>query len=265
MSIKSISSVAQECKQELPSEFYTCFECLGKGEVSQGSYSHLCHICKGKGKLDHSHKYVQRLIELFSKHSDLIVKKEDSIFEEMKVEEPKRKNSFDIDRNYDVIVSEITKKERVELNKLFTMRFEIKNVGQDWLQKEIQVIESGKTEGKRVTALKSGDQMQVDVGPFVCKNDNVLEKTYSLFYKEGNELVRFGHKFGFSVRGAKRVDIKKNESAQKEKEKLRYLKTISGSTKSEEYLGLKLKSLGIDLLNLAIDEESLVEIIKQIN
>ena len=39
---------------------------------------------------------------------------------------------------------------------------------------------------------------------------------------------------------------------------------MSGSTKSVEYLGLKLKSLGIDILNLEIDEESLIEIVKQI-
>ena len=106
--------------------------------------------------------------------------------------------------------------------------------------------------------------MMVDVGPFVCKNDNVLEKTYSLFYKDGDDLVRFGHKFGFSVRGAKRIDLKKNNSAEKEKEKLRDLKAISQSKKSEEYLGTKLKSMGIDLLEPAIDEESLIDIIKQI-
>ena len=144
------------------------------------------------------------------------------------------------------------------------MRFEIKNVGQDWENKEFQVIECGKTQGKRVSALKSGDKMQVDVGPFVCKDENVLEKTYSLFYKEGEELVRFGHKFGFSVRGAKRAEIFKNDSVQKEKERLQDLKSVSGSTKSVEYLSLKLKSLGIDLLNLEIDDEGLIEIIKQI-
>jgi hypothetical protein len=90
------------------------------------------------------------------------------------------------------------------------MRFEIKNNGEDWPKEEVQVIESGQSQGKRVTSLKGGDQMQVDVGPFVCKNEHILEKTYSLFYKEGNEMIRFGHKFGFSVRGAKRAEIKKN-------------------------------------------------------
>ena len=266
MSIRSISSVAQENKQELPSEFYICYECLGKGQVIESSFHHLCNICKGKGKLDHSHKYVQRIKELLSKDikTECIKKEEESMFEELKMEEPKRKNSYEINRNYEVLVSEVTKKEKVELNKLFTMRFEIKNVGQDWEEKDIQVIESGKTEGKRVSALKRGDKMLVDVGPFACKNDNVLEKTYSLFYKDGDELVRFGHKFGFSVRGARRMDIKKNESAEKEKEKLRDLKAISGSPKSEEYLGMKLKSLGIDLLEPAIDEESLIDIVKQI-
>lgn len=106
--------------------------------------------------------------------------------------------------------------------------------------------------------------MLVDVGPFVCKDENAVEKTYSLFYKEGEELIRFGHKFGFSVKGVKKSEIVKNDSIEKERQQLRDLKSISGSTKSEEYLSLKLKSLGINLLELEIDEESLIEIVKQI-
>jgi len=39
---------------------------------------------------------------------------------------------------------------------------------------------------------------------------------------------------------------------------------MSGSTKSEEYLSIMLKSMGIDLNHLAIDDESLYEIINQI-
>ena len=265
-SIQSISEVSQECKQDLPSEFYICYECLGKGQVIESSRIHLCTICKGKGKLNQNHKYVQRLQELFLKKVEPVEnKKEESMFEEMKIEEPKRKNSIgEYDKNYDVIVSEMTKREKAPLNKLFTMRFEIKNVGKDWKQKEIQVIECGKTQGKRVSALTSGDKMMVDVGPFICKDESALEKTYSLFYKDGEDLVRFGHKFGFSVRGAKRADIFKNDSVEREKEKLKELKSVSGSSKSEEFLGLKLKSLGIDLLNLELDEESLIEIVKQI-
>jgi len=39
---------------------------------------------------------------------------------------------------------------------------------------------------------------------------------------------------------------------------------MSGSAKSEEYLTIKLNSMGIDLNNLTIDYESLYEIINQI-
>lgn len=66
--------------------------------------------------------------------------------------------------------------------------------------------------------------MYVEFGPFVCKNENILEKTYSLFYKDGDELVRFGHKFGFTVRGVKKVDIVKNDTFEKERERIRDLK-----------------------------------------
>lgn len=106
--------------------------------------------------------------------------------------------------------------------------------------------------------------MHVEFGPFVCKTDNVLEKTYSLFYKEGDELIRFGHKFGFSVRGAKKLGLVKNDSFEKEREKIEVLKAISGSKKSEEFLSLKLKSLGINLLDTDLDDESLIDIINQI-
>ena len=106
--------------------------------------------------------------------------------------------------------------------------------------------------------------MMVELGPFVCKTDNILEKTFSLFYKKDDQFIRFGHVFGFSVRGVKKTEIKKNDSIDKERERVRDLKMITGSSKSEEYLSLKLKSLGIDLLNLTIDDESLIEIVKQI-
>ena len=86
VSIRSISSVANEVKEELPSEFYVCYECLGKGQVYQGSFSYLCNICKGKGRLDHNHKYVQRLNQLFKCSEVVLKKQEESIFEEIKVE-----------------------------------------------------------------------------------------------------------------------------------------------------------------------------------
>lgn len=59
-------------------------------------------------------------------------------------------------KNYEVLVSELTKKEKVEMNKLFTMRFEISNIGPNWTHEHIEVIDSEQQKGKRVSALKSG-------------------------------------------------------------------------------------------------------------
>lgn len=107
--------------------------------------------------------------------------------------------------------------------------------------------------------------MVIELGPFVCKNESILEKTYSLCYTEGKELIRFGHKFGFSVKGMKKGEIKKNDRLLQEKERIQDLKKMSGSNKSEEYLGMKLKSLGIDIMDLQMDEELLFELIRQMN
>ena len=138
------------------------------------------------------------------------------------------------------------------------MKFEIQNNGEDWNHDHIEIIEAGQKSGKRLSTLKKGGKMTVDVGPFMCKNEDLLEKTYSLYYKDGEEMIRFGHKFGFTVRGVKRGEMKKNVKTEQEREKIRDLKVISGSLKSEEYLNLKLKSLGIDVLNLQMDDESIV-------
>ena len=61
-----------------------------------------------------------------------------------------------MDHSFEVIVAEVNKKEKVELNRLFTSRFEIKNLGKDWKEEDFYVIESGKQQGKRVSALKKG-------------------------------------------------------------------------------------------------------------
>jgi hypothetical protein len=237
---------------------------VGKGQTLEGRYSHLCIICKGTGKLNTHHKYVQRLKSLYEQHFNPS-KKVESTLEELKEEPVRKSSSYAVmDKDYEVIVSEVNKKDQVEMGKLFTTRFEIKNVGQDWTQEHIMVVECGKTEGKRVSALKNGDKMVIELGPFVCKNNTILEKTYSLFYKDGEELVRFGHKFGFSVKGAKKIDIKKSDTIEREKEKLSVLKVISGSKKTEEYLALKLKSMGINVLNLELDDETIIEIIRQV-
>ena len=253
---------------DLPSEFYLCYECLGNGQLASGSTTHLCNTCKGVGRLGDDHKYVQRMHQLYQLHfSPKDVKKNSK-----EVEKPSKQVEKDskeiplktLDKAYEVLIAAVAKKDVNEVNKIFTMRFEIKNEGQHWRHENIQVIECGKTEGKRVSALKSGDKMVVELGPFVCRDQTVLEKTYSLFYKEEDQLVRFGHKFGFAVKGVKKAEIKKNDSIEKEQEKIRDLKAISGSLKSEEYLGLKLKSLGIDLLDVQLEEEMLVDIVRQI-
>ena len=107
--------------------------------------------------------------------------------------------------------------------------------------------------------------MEIQMGPFSCKDNATLEKTYSLFYKEGDELVRFGHKFGFSVKGVKRSEVKKNDTVEKERVRIQELKMLSGSKKSEEYLAMKLKSMGIDLLNIEMEDELILEVIRQLS
>lgn len=88
----------------------------------------------------------------------------------------------------------------------------------------------GQTEGKRLTALQSGHTMEVELGPFVCSTEELFEKTYVLCFREGDSLVRFGHKFGFCVRGFKPKAVRKVVSNQRER--VRDLKVVSGSGKS---------------------------------
>ena len=151
------------------------------------------------------------------------------------------------------------------MNKMFSMRFQISNIGPDWTHEHIELIDSEQKRGKRVTSLKNGQKMVVELGPFICKNDATLEKTYSLFYKEGDELVRFGHKFGFTVKGVKKSEVKKNDTIEKQRVRVQELKMLSGSKKSEEYLTMKLKSMGINLLNIEMEDELILEVIRQIS
>lgn len=66
----------------------------------------------------------------------------------------------------------------------------------------------GSKEGKPLSALRTGEKMSIELGPFVCQNEGVLEKTFVLCYKEGGNMIRFGHKFGFSVQGFKVKQVK---------------------------------------------------------
>lgn len=111
------------------------------------------------------------------------------------------------------------------------MKFEIKNIGPNWENKQIEIIEMGQDKGKTLSALKTAQTAEVELGPFVCNSEGVLEKTYVLCYREGDNLVRFGHKFGFAVRGLKLKSVRKVVSNQRER--IRDLKMLSGSSKSE--------------------------------
>ena len=62
--------------------------------------------------------------------------------------------------------------------------------------------------------------------------------------------MRIGYKFGLRVRGIRVVVPLVNVNANEEvMTKIRDLKSISGSYKNEEYLLLKLKEMGVDVLN----------------
>ena len=75
--------------------------------------------------------------------------------------------------------------------------------------------------------------------------------------------MRIGHRFGFRVRGFKPAEVKVLGSNYK-RHLLRDLKVASGSFKSEEYLEMKLNSMGIDLDKIQLDRETLLALIRQI-
>jgi hypothetical protein len=78
--------------------------------------------------------------------------------------------------------------------------------------------------------LKSSQEITVEFGPFICLDETTLQKSYYLCYKEGEEWVRFGYKFGFAVKGFKPVEaIKVIEDP---RDKIRKFKRLSGSSKS---------------------------------
>lgn len=72
--------------------------------------------------------------------------------------------------------------------------------------------------------------------------------------------MRFGHKFGFMVRGVKAKGVRKIVSSPRER--IRELKRVSGSCKSEEYLSLKLRSMSIEVMSLEVEDEMLVDVIR---
>jgi hypothetical protein len=117
-------------------------------------------------------------------------------------------------------------------------------------------------EAIKVKTLRSGEKMVVELGPFKCPSDALLEQAFYLCYRVENGWERLGYRFGLRVRGVKNVEVKKMESASRDM--IRNLKTLSGSRKSEDYLAMKLKEMDIDLTNVEIEDELLIEIIRMI-
>lgn len=73
--------------------------------------------------------------------------------------------------------------------------------------------------------------MIVEVGPFSCTDEKLLQKFYYLCYRIGDKWCRLGYKFGFRVRGTKKVEVKQLEV--NNRQRIRDLKLMSGSKKSE--------------------------------
>ena len=92
--------------------------------------------------------------------------------------------------------------------------------------------------------------MVIELGPFKCENEGLLEQAFYLCYRKENGWERLGYRFGFRVKGFKKVEVKKLES--NGREMIRDLKMLSGSRKSEDYIEMKLKSMNIDIQNMQI-------------
>lgn len=104
--------------------------------------------------------------------------------------------------------------------------------------------------------------MIVEVGPFKCENEALLERAFYLCYRSQNGWERLGYRFGLRVRGLKNVEMRKME--QSGRELIQNLKVLSGSKKSVDYIGMKLKDMKIDLNKLEMEDEILIEIIRHI-
>lgn len=74
--------------------------------------------------------------------------------------------------------------------------------------------------------------------------------------------MRFGHKFGFATKGERPVSVIKVK--QDPLNKLRLLKYQSGNQKSEQYLMMKLRTMGINMSELELDDQIMIDIIREI-
>jgi hypothetical protein len=98
-----------------------------------------------------------------------------------------------------------------------------------------------------VKTLRSGEKTVLRLGPFLCEDEQVLRKSYHLCYRADNGWVRIGHRFGLRVLGFRKKEKKVEEETM---QLIKDLKMLSGSEKSEGYLAVKLKEMGIDLKNI---------------
>lgn len=60
-------------------------------------------------------------------------------------------------------------------------------------------------EATKVKTLKSGEKMVVEVGPFKCNSDALLEQAFYLCHRLQDGWERLGYRFGLRVRGVKNV------------------------------------------------------------
>lgn len=100
------------------------------------------------------------------------------------------------------------------------------------------------------------------MGPFKCDTEALLEKAFYLCHRVQGGWERLGYRFGLRVRGIKNVEMRRIE--QTGRELIQNLKVLSGSKKSVEYIGMKLKDMKIDLNKLEMEDEILIEIIRHI-
>lgn len=90
------------------------------------------------------------------------------------------------------------------------------------------------------------------MGPFKCEHDGFLENAFYLCERKEDGWERLAYKFGFRIRGFKNVEVKKLEPTCRDL--IRNLKVLSGSRKSEDYIGMKLKAMDIDLNNIQMED-----------
>ena len=78
------------------------------------------------------------------------------------------------------------------------------------------MVDCDTKESRLVKSLKNHEQTTLEVGPFVCNDDTLLEKLYYLCYQVEDKWMRIGYKFGLRVRGIRVVVPLVNVNANEE-------------------------------------------------